>query len=546
MITFLDERDVEHGALATIKVTNAVNGERSLTGEIESGDYVLTNIERGWRLRFDDEFYVVTYAKPIDDGKATHVTFDAVHQFFWDFDKSSVHEQLNDGSHTVLNYLDFIFADSGYTYTIDPLLKVYAFEKQSFGYKSRLNLFNDIITASGVEFQVNGKVVRILEKTGTDLSTVVRKNFNMNELGIEKHIGDFVTYQKGFGAWVDENDHTKGRLVTEYTSPLASVYGKLEAEPLVDERYTQADNMIAALKANVDNSYSLSIRLDMEDLTRAGYEYTQPRAGDYIMAINETLDFQEKIRIVSFTSEYDVSGQLVKHEVTCNDIGVVKKLSASYNLTKEQAKNASDSVGKAVEMANKALVSADGKSTVYFGNEFPKDELKGTLHKGDSLYLTVGDTTKMYYWTGADWEELPIVNDVEAFKEQIADELKNVPNREEFEATITEKLATSKAEIKTQIDTAKMQAESNAKAYADEINQATAEVAEQANTAANTLKSDLAKVKTDLTTTTSTANAAKTSASEAKQQLAVVANDLSKAKTDLQNAVSAVDTKATN
>lgn len=546
MITFLDERDVEHGALATIKVTNAVNGECSLTGEIESGDYVLTNIERGWRLRFDDEFYVVTYAKPIDDGKGTHVTFDAVHQFFWDFDKSSVHEQLNDGSHTFLTYLDFIFTGSDYTYTIDPLLKVYAFEKQSFGYKSRLKLFNDIITSSGVEFQVNGKVVRILEKTGTDLSTVVRKNFNMNELGIEKHIGDFVTYQKGFGAWIDENDHSKGRLVTEYTSPLASVYGKLEAEPLVDERYTQADNMIAALKANVDNSYSISITLDMEDLTRAGYDYTQPRAGDYIMAINETLDFQEKIRIVSFTSEYDVSGQLVKHEVTCNDIGVVKKLSASYNLTKEQAQNASDSVGKAVEMANKALVSADGKSTVYFGNEFPKDEPKGTLHKGDSLYLTVGDTTKMYYWTGADWEELPIVNDVEAFKEQIADELKDVPNREEFEATITEKLATSKAEIKTQIDTAKTQAESNAKAYADEINQATAGVAEQANTAVNSLKSDLAKVKTDLTTTTSTANAAKTSASEAKQQLTAVANDLSKAKTDLQNAVSAVDTKATN
>lgn len=544
MITFLDEKDVEYGALATIKVTNAVNGERSLTGEIESGDYVLTNIERGWRLRFDDEFYVVTYAKPIDDGKGTHVTFDAVHQFFWDFDKSSVHEQLNDGSHTFLTYLDFIFTGSDYTYTIDPLLKVYAFEKQSFGYKSRLKLFNDIITSSGVEFQVNGKVVRILEKTGTDLSTVVRKNFNMNELCIEKNIGDFVTYQKGFGAWFDENDHTKGRLTVEYTSPLASVYGKLEAEPLVDERYTKADSMTAALKENVDNSYSISITLDMEDLTRAGYKYTQPVAGDYIMAINETLGFKEKIRIVSFTSEYDVTGQLVKHEVTCNDIGAVKKLSASYSITKEQAQNASDSVQQAVEMANKALVSADGKNTVYFGTEFPKDEPKGTLHKGDSLYLTVGDTTKMYYWTGADWEELPIVNDVEAFKEQIAEELKDVPDREEFEATITEKLATSKAELETQIDTAKTQAESNAKAYADEINQATAEVAEQANTAANSLKSDLAKVKTDLTATTSTANAAKTSASEAKQQLTTVANDLSTAKQDLQAQASQLTAQA--
>lgn len=533
MITFLNEKDVEHGALASIKITNAVNGERSLSGEVESGDYVLENIERGWRLRFDDEYYAVTYAKPVDEGTSTHVTFDAVHQFFWDFDKSSVHEQLNDGSHTFVTYLDFIFKDSGYTYTIDPLLKVYAFEKQSFGYKSRLKLFNDIITSSGVEFQVNGKVVRILEKTGTDLSTVVRKNFNMNELGIEKNISDFVTYQKGFGAWVDENDHTKGRLTVEYTSPLASVYGKLEAEPLVDERYTKADSMTAALKENVDNSYSISITLDMEDLTRAGYDYTQPTAGDYIMAINETLGFKGKIRIVSFTSEYDITGQLVKHEVTCNDIGAVKKLSASYTLAKEQAQNASDSIAQAVETANKALVSADGKSTVYFGNEFPKDEPKGTLHKGDSLYLTVGDTTKMYYWTGADWEELPIVNDVEAFKEQIADELKDVPDREEFEATITEKLATSKAELETQIDTAKTQAESNAKAYADEINQATAEVAEQANTAVNSLKSDLAKVETDLTATTSTANDAKTSASEAKQQLTTVANDLSKAKQDL-------------
>ena len=546
MITFLDENDVEYGALATIKETNAVNGERSLTGTIVSGDYVLSNIERGWRLRFDDEYYVVTYAKPIDEGRDVQVTFDAVHQFFWDFDKSSVYDQLTDGSHTFVAYLDFIFKNSGYSYTVDSALNVYAFEKQSFGLKKRLTLFNDVITSTGVEFQVNGKVVRILEKVGTDLSTVVRKNFNMNELTIEKNIGDFVTYQKGYGAYFDEEDHSKGRLEVEYTSTLASVYGKLEGEPLVDERYTQSSSLLAALKANVDNSYTISVSLDMEDLTRAGYKYTQPIAGDYIMAINETLDFQEKIRIVSFTSEYDVRGILVKHEVTCNDIGTAKKLTASYNTTKRQASTASINATKAYSIANRALVSADGKNTNYYGNSFPQDTPKGTLKTGDLLFLTVGDTVKQYYWNGSDWIINPVVSDVEAFKEQIAEELKEVPDREEFEATIAQELATSKAELETQIDTAKTQAESNAKAYADEINQATAGVAEQANTAVNSLKSDLAKVKSDLTATTTTANAAKTSASEAKQQLATVADDLSKAKTDLQNAVSAVDTKATN
>lgn len=544
MIIFLDENDVEYGALATIKATNAVNGERSITGEIISGDIVLSRIERGWRLRFEDEYYVVTYAKPIDEGRDVQVEFDAVHQFFWDFDKSSVYDQLSDGSHTFVAYLDFIFKNSGYSYTVDSALNVYAFEKQSFGFKKRLTLFNDIITSTGVEFQVNGKVVRILEKVGTDLSTVVRKNFNMNELTIEKNIGDFVTYQKGYGAYFDEEDHSKGRLEVEYTSPLASVYGRLEAEPFVDERYSQSGSLLAVLKANVDNSYTISVALDMEDLTRAGYKYKQPVAGDYIMAINETLDFQEKIRIVSFTSEYDVQGILVKHEVTCNDIGTVKKLSASYNLTKKQAASASDTASNAYSIANKALVSADGKNTNYYGDSFPVDNPKGTLKTGDLLFLTVGDTVKQYYWNGADWIINPVINDVEAFKEQIAEELKDVPNREEFENKIAEELANSKAEIETKIETAKTQAESNAKEYADTINQETAKVAELANAAAGEIKADLVNVKNNLTETSLVANNAQAAVDAAKQELTNVTSDLNTAKQELTSHAQQLQTQA--
>ena len=544
MIIFLDENDVEYGALATIKATNAVNGERSITGEIISGDIVLSRIERGWRLRFEDEYYVVTFAKPIDEGKNVQVSFDAVHQFFWDFGKSSVYDQLSDGSHTFRAYLDFIFDRSGYTYDIESSLMVKAFEKQSFGYKNRLSLFNDIITSSGVEFQVNGKVVRILAKVGTDLSTVVRKNFNLNELGIEKNIGDFVTYQKGFGAYFDEEDHSKGRLIAEYTSPLASVYGKLEADPLVDERYKQKESLLNALKNTVDNSYTISVSLDMEDLTRAGYRYTQPVAGDYIMAINETLGFKEKIRIVSFTSEYDVAGQLIKHTVTCNDIGSVKKLSASYTHTQHQAANAEVNANTAYEFANKALVSANGKNTNYYGDTFPVDNPKGTLKKGDLLFLTVGDTVKQYYWNGAEWVTNPVVSDVEAFKEQIAEELKDVPKREEFENKISEEIANSKAEIETQIETAKTQAENNAKEYADTINQETAKVAELANAAAGEIKADLVNVKNNLTETSLVANNAQAAVDAAKQELTNVTSDLSTAKQELTSHAQQLQTQA--
>ncbi|HER6663241.1 TPA: phage tail protein, partial [Streptococcus pyogenes] len=305
----------------------------------------------------------------------------------------------------------------GYRYKLE--VGVNAFRKQSFNYKSRLDLFNEIIKATGLEFSVSGKVVRLLKNIGTDLSTVVRKNFNMNDLTIEKNIDSFITYQKGFGAWTDPEDHSKGRLEAEYESPLAKEYGRLEGAPLTDERFTVADNLKEALKSNVENSYKISVKIDMEDLTRAGYRCERPVAGDYIMAINETLGFQERIRIVSFTSYYDATGALVKHEVTCNDIGSVKKQSVGSLSINSRINQIDADIASAIEVATQALVSADGKNTVYGGTEMPKDEPKGTLKKGDILFLKVGDTTRMYFWNGAEWEEPEVVNDPERWREDL-------------------------------------------------------------------------------------------------------------------------------
>lgn len=417
MITFLDHRDIEYGAISVIRHTNAVNGERSVSGEIYTNSDVLNNIDRGWRLRFEDEYYVVIYAKPVDVGQKTQVSFDAIHQFFWDFSKSSIYEGLGDGSHTIDTYLETVFKGSGYRYKLE--VGANAFRKQSFNYKSRLDLFNEIIKATGLEFSVSGKVVRLLKNIGTDLSTVVRKNFNMNDLTIEKNIDSFITYQKGFGAWTDPEDHSKGRLEAEYESPLAKEYGRLEGAPLTDERFTVADNLKEALKSNVENSYKISVKIDMEDLMRAGYRCERPVAGDYIMAINETLGFQERIRIVSFTSYYDATGALVKHEVTCNDIGSVKKQSVGSLSINSRINQIDADIASAIEVATQALVSADGKNTVYGGTEMPKDEPKGTLKKGDILFLKVGDTTRMYFWNGAEWEEPEVVNDPERWREDL-------------------------------------------------------------------------------------------------------------------------------
>lgn len=425
MITFYDERGNGYGAQVELTTKNAVNGERSISGTIVSNKQVLSKLDRGWSFTFDGELYKIIYAKPKDEGKNISLSFDAVHQFFYDFEHSNCYQEFN-GSNRFEVYIEAIFKNSGYRYVIEA--QAGSIRKENFGNTKRLKMFKEIIKAAGLEFSVTGKVVRIVKKVGTDLSTVVRKNFNMNELTIEKNIGNFITYKKGLGAWKDENNHNAGRYTSEYESPLARIYGRIEGEPVSDERYKETGKLLERLKKEVDESYSISVQLDMEDLTQAGYKYTRPRAGDYIMAINETIGFREKIRIVSYESSYDVTGRLLSHKVTCNDIGTVQKAITSEGSIMRSVSESKEYAEGALATATRALVSANGKNTNYYGTTKPKDEPRGTLHEGDLLYLTVGEETELYYWSGTEW--LPKILKVDTAKiEKIVNDAQTSANQ---------------------------------------------------------------------------------------------------------------------
>lgn len=405
MINFIDEYGKQHAAIVECQKTKGVNGEKSLSGTIYTNDEILEGIGRGWRLQFEEENYCLTYVNPIDEGNRIVVEFDAVHEFFFDLRKSVIYSEMN-GSNTANAYLQFIFNGSGYEYRLEVTIP--SFEKESFGMKNRLDLFKDFISSTGVEFSVNGKIVRILERVGTNLSTIVKKGFNLNELRIEKDPGSFITYLRGYGAFFDPDDESKGRLIVEYLSPLAELYGKLEGDPIVDERYKVESNFIDRLKNDVESSYGISVDIDMEDLTKAGYEYDQPHEGDYIMAINKDLEFEQKIRIMSYTTSYDTEGNIIDHDVSCGSDNIIQK---NINEENEYRKEVQAGLENAISTANQAWISADGKNQVFQGPDRPTN-----ANKGDIWYQIDGEQTIMNYWDGFDW--VPFINP-DAVKESV-------------------------------------------------------------------------------------------------------------------------------
>lgn len=324
MITFKDVKNNEYQAQCEVEKTDAVNGEKSLSGTIYFGQDVKSNIAKGWTLSFlGEDYVVVTYTK---NDKENTVTFSAVQAFFYKMSKTGFYEKW-DGSHQFTNYMDALFAGTGYSY--DNTASANAFEKQDWGMSDRLSLFNDIIDQAGVEFYVDGKVVHIVQKMGSDLSTIVRKKFNLDSAEIQTDNTNFATYGRGYGAYSNPDDTTSKRLEVEYKSPLYDYYypkfGAIEAMPVSDERYKIAENLLAAVKEKVDKSWNISLTLSLVDLQSVGYKYAMAKAGDYITVVDENLNFSDKVRIIKVTSKYDIRGTRTDTEVECGSLSFAER-----------------------------------------------------------------------------------------------------------------------------------------------------------------------------------------------------------------------------
>ncbi|MFW2844661.1 phage tail protein [Lactiplantibacillus plantarum] len=395
MIKFHDPSGAPHFGQATITRTTSVNGGLSLTGEVFAGGDVLNGLDYGWWLNFDNEKYVITYKKLSDDTNT--VVFDAVQQFFWDFSKVALHAQYT-GSHEYTFYLGQLFDKSGYTYKND--ITVPAFEKENWGYKNKLDLFNDIIDQADVEFEVHNETVHIAKQIGSDLTSFARKGINLSDLTEEMKISDFATYAKGYGAFKDSEDQSKGRLEVEYRSELAKQFGDLEMDPIVDERYTIADNLIAALKKQVDATYAVSMTMNIYDLENAGYpNYEAPKVGDWILAIDEALNFKRKIRIIQLEEQFDVTGKRIGYTATCGDLSIVDQYTHLQSSLDSKVQRIQESV-------DNALSSANGKSTNYYGEKEPTSANEGDLWFDQSD--SDPDKWSIKQWVNGRWEQITL------------------------------------------------------------------------------------------------------------------------------------------
>lgn len=201
------------------------------------------------------------------------------------------------GTRKLSELLDFTFKDTSWTYELDaPDDRLFM---PNYGNDNALKLLNALLQVAKLEYQIlPNQRVRIAKQIGPDNGAQYRYGYNIKTLSRVVDTTNLKTRIRGYGA---------DGLSVIYTSPNASKFGIIEADPVHDDRFYIKDNLVDYIKSQLNDEPEISIELDTVELTNKSL-------GERVWLIYEPLDIEIKSRILSKRSVIR-NGELVTESV---------------------------------------------------------------------------------------------------------------------------------------------------------------------------------------------------------------------------------------
>ncbi|MCG0638294.1 hypothetical protein IMAU20120_02782 [Lactiplantibacillus plantarum] len=154
------------------------------------------------------------------------------------------------GSQSLDSCMQLITEGTGFTYTIHDDFNHYDFS-EDFGTGLAFDLFlNTLMSDFNFEWTSTGKNIDIYKQVGKRGAFVWLDGLNLSSLTDESDYTTIATHIKGTGKL---DDKEKPLATAEYTSPNATTWGVIDAEPISDERFTNSDSLLAYLKSKLQD-----------------------------------------------------------------------------------------------------------------------------------------------------------------------------------------------------------------------------------------------------------------------------------------------------
>ena len=334
MLTIRDYNGTEYPLLAVKIVNSDLGGQEDIELTIhqqKNNNLDLKTVDKLWELDYKNITYKIVYVKQQTRGNSFYLNVRAIPLFYWDFDKSILHEN-HDGSHTANEAFRRVFEGTGYNYVLVDFSPAVSWEGFGKG-ATRLEMFKRLIDRYGYEFTINGSTVTMRHLVGNDTNFMYKYKLNASNVSRSTDASAMFTHVKGFGNFEEgEEDYfNNAKLKREFTSPLASLLGKWEGKPIVDGRITQSSTLDEAMQKAVEDSLEISVEGTLHDIRQMGYDIAVPTKGDRVWLLDERIDLEQEIRVYSVKTTYDERDNIIDCEVTFGSQSIRERHKASIN-----------------------------------------------------------------------------------------------------------------------------------------------------------------------------------------------------------------------
>lgn len=328
MLIITDLKGNKFVGYAEVKRIRRLNGEREISLSFLSSDInneFIYDLDFRWIITFKNEDYVVIDPKKqTSDGDNIIVDITAVKKFFVDNSDVRKYDQPQK-SLTAAEYFDNLYqgtnktcnlVDNFYAANVDLSKGQTVQERHNLGltyYNAEQVISNDSTT------------VYLYNQVGRELDKVFHEDLNMSSFNIDVSSSGFHTYCRGFGKQKEDGTYITE---SEYLSPLAKIYGKIDGPPIEDDRFTNEESLRKACEKQVDNSFEISNSFDVTDLKYHGYTTSEINEGDFVWCVSNKLKVKLQLRINEIEETFDVEGELLDAVYTVGNEAITRAYKA--------------------------------------------------------------------------------------------------------------------------------------------------------------------------------------------------------------------------
>lgn len=278
----------------SLKRTRKVNGDYSLSFTLlktEKNQHAYSLVEEESIIEYDGQQYrikdvteVLAGVTPIKTVQASHIFFDLVDTYKYDYLENTQHLQ---------SCLTFALDGTGYTFEVIDSFSSAVFEK--FGEDNSLSLVQKALNVFGAEVQINNKHLKFYRQIGTDTEIQIRYGYNIKTLEKYVNTNNLSTRIRGFGKKNEDGSYV---VTAEYISPNAAIYGIRDAKPIYDERYTVHSELLERIKSEIIEEPQFSFKVDALEMKKMGVLTEQLNEGDRLFVIHDPLNFDGIARVL--------------------------------------------------------------------------------------------------------------------------------------------------------------------------------------------------------------------------------------------------------